>query len=141
MTESLELYPRLVVADADAALDFYARALGGTVTERFAGPDGKVVHAMVEVGSGTAAVRVAVKEGDAVDPVPVGGVVGVVLALYSPDVDALAARMVEAGAEVVIPVTDHDYGDRAGRLRDPFGHLWMVAQRLTGPSAEGTAGH
>ena len=34
-----------------------------------------------------------------------------------------------AGATVVFPVADHDYGDRAGRLADPFGHQWMIAQR------------
>jgi uncharacterized glyoxalase superfamily protein PhnB len=126
MSDDVEMYPRLVVRDADAALAFYTRAFGAEVTERYAAPGGSVVHAMLRVGG----VGFAVKEADAVDPAPTDGSVPVIMAWYVPDADAAAARMVDAGAEALVPVTDHEYGDRAGRLRDPFGHLWMVAQRI-----------
>jgi uncharacterized glyoxalase superfamily protein PhnB len=53
----------------------------------------------------------------------------VIIALYVDDPDAVAARMVDGGATVVFPVADQPYGERAGRLADPFGHLWMVAGR------------
>jgi uncharacterized glyoxalase superfamily protein PhnB len=125
MADILELYPRLVVDDADEALAFYSRAFGGTVTERFAGPDGRVVHAVVQAGPA----RIAVKDADEVDRVPTGG--GTIHALYVVDADAVAARMVDGGAQLIFPVADHDYGDRAGRLRDPFRHVWMVATRLS----------
>ncbi|MDQ6725659.1 MAG: hypothetical protein M3066_05785 [Actinomycetota bacterium] len=42
----------------------------------------------------------------------------------------MAHRMVTLGAEVLFPVSDQHYGERAGRLRDPWGHQWMVAKRL-----------
>ena len=125
MDENLELYPRLVVDGADAALEFYTAAFGGTVSERYAGPDGKVVHAMVAAGP----VRVAVKDADEVDPAPSADRPSTIIGLLVTDVDATARRMQEGGAQVVFPVSDHDYGDRAGRLRDPFGHVWMIAQR------------
>jgi uncharacterized glyoxalase superfamily protein PhnB len=125
VSEIQELYPRLVVDGADAALEFYGRALGGTVTERHAGPDGRVVHAMLRAGP----VRFAVKDADEHDPAPGDGGVPVILALYVSDVDAVARRMVDAGADVVFAVRDQPYGERAGRLRDPYGHLWMLAQR------------
>jgi catechol 2,3-dioxygenase-like lactoylglutathione lyase family enzyme len=68
MTQINALYPRLVVADAARAIDFYVAALGATETQRHAGPDGKIVHAEVTIG----AARVAVKdEGDG-DPAPRG---------------------------------------------------------------------
>ncbi|WP_300012048.1 VOC family protein [Pseudonocardia sp.] len=126
-----DLYPRLVVNGADAALAFYANAFGGEVTERFTDPDGRVVHAMVAVDG----VRFAVKDADGYDPAPVAGGVPVIIALYVADPDAVAARMVAHGATVIFPVADQPYGDRGGRLADPFGHLWMVARRTEDLSA------
>jgi PhnB protein len=132
VTRLESLYPRLVVDGADAALAFYTAAFGGRVTERFTDPDGGVVHAMVERGP----VRFAVKDADGYDPAPTAGGVPVILALYVADPDAVAARMVECGATVLFPVGDQPYGDRGGRLADPFGHLWMVARRTEDLSPE-----
>lgn len=125
MTEIHELYPRLVVARADAAIAFYTAALGAELVERYTGPDGRVVHALLAAGP----VRFAVKDADGDDLAPGGGGVPVILALYVADADAVAATMVDGGATVVFAVDDHPYGERGGRLADPFGHLWMVAQR------------
>jgi PhnB protein len=120
------LYPRLVVEGADAALDFYSRALGGTVTERYTGPDGRVVHSMVEVGPA----RFAVKDAGHGDPAPTGDGVPVLLSLDVADADAVAEQMLGAGATVIYPIADHGYGEYGGRLRDPFGHQWMISQRI-----------
>ena len=117
------MYPRLVVDGADAALAFYGAALGAQVLERYTDPAGRVVHAMLQAGP----IRFAVKDADSYDP---GSTPGVILALYVDDADAGAERMVAGGAKVVFPVADQPYGDRGGRLRDPFGVQWMVAQRL-----------
>lgn len=125
MTEIHDLYPRLVVADADAALDFYTKAFDARVSERFTDADGNVVHAMVVAGP----VRFAVKDADEHDPAPGGGAPPVIIALYVSDPDAVAERMVDGGATVVFPVADQPYGERGGRLADPFGHLWMLASR------------
>lgn len=125
MTEIQSLYPRLVVDGADAALTFYRDAFGAEIVERFTDPDGRVVHAMVAAGP----VRFAVKDADSYDPAPTAGGVPVILALYVTDADAVAARMVDGGATVIFAVDDQPYGERGGRLADPFGHLWMVAQR------------
>lgn len=51
-----------------------------------------------------------------------------ILALDVDDADALGDAMVAAGATVVYPIQDWDYGSRGGRLADPFGHLWMISQ-------------
>lgn len=120
-----DLYPRLVLAGADAALAFYSAAFDATVTERFTDAQGRVVHAMVDVDG----CRFAVKDADGYDPAPVPGSVPVIVALYVDDPDAVAARMVTHGATVIFPVDDHPYGERGGRLADPYGHLWMIARR------------
>lgn len=116
------LYPRLVVADGAAALEFYAAALGAEVLERYTA-DGRIVHAMLTVGP----VRFTVKDAGDGDAAPSDGV-PVIMALEVTDADAVADRFLAAGGSVIFPVTDHDYGDRGGRVADPFGHQWMVAQ-------------
>ncbi|WTW99333.1 VOC family protein [Streptomycetaceae bacterium NBC_01309] len=119
------LYPRLVVSDGPRALDFYRTAFGAEEVERYTDPEGRIVHAMLRIGG----VPVAVKdEGDG-DPAPttLGGS-PVIIALDVADADATADAMVRGGATVVYPVADQPYGQRGGRLADPFGHLWMVSQ-------------
>lgn len=124
MTHILGLQPRLVVDDADQALAFYVAAFGGEVTERYTA-DGRVVHSVVTAGP----ISFAVKDAGDGDAGPDGGRTPVIMSLAVSDADAVAERMLAAGATVIFPVSDHDYGDRGGRLRDPFGHQWMVAQR------------
>lgn len=116
------MYPRLVVHDADAAIDFYRAAFGAELVERYTDGSGAVVHALLRAGGA----EWAVKDGDDVDPAP-SGPGAVILALEVDDPDAVAAAMVEHGGRVLFPVTDHDYGQRGGRLADPSGHAWMVA--------------
>ncbi len=127
MSDINDFYPRLVVEGAEDALAFYAKAFGAEVTERYTADDGRVQHAMLVVGPA----RFAVKDAGDGDPAPaVGGGIPVIMALYVDDPDAVAARMLDGGARVIFPVTDHEYGERAGRLADPWGHQWMLAKRL-----------
>lgn len=123
MTQILGLQPRLVVDDADKALAFYVAAFGGEVTERYS-VEGRVVHSVVVAGP----IRFAVKDAGDGDAAPDGGT-PVIMSLEVADADAVAERMLAAGAGVIFPVADQDYGDRSGRLRDPFGHQWMLTTR------------
>ena len=52
------------------------------------------------------------------------------MATYWEDVDAAWERAVATSAEVIYPLADQFYGERGGRLRDPFGHQWMLSQRI-----------
>ena len=118
------MYPRLVVNDAAGAIDFYVAAFGAKeVPPRHTDDAGKVVHSELLFGD----IRVAVKdEGDG-DPAPTSlGGSPVIIALEVDSADDVADAMIKAGATVIYPVTDHDYGDRGGRLADPYGHLWMI---------------
>ncbi len=128
MSSINSMYPRLVVSDATKAIDFYVTALGARAGERHTGADGKVVHAELTLADG---ITIAVKdEGDG-DPSPTSlGGTPVILALDVDDADAVGKAMVGAGASVVYPIQDREYGARGGRLADPFGHLWMISQPL-----------
>lgn len=127
MTEP-RLYPRLVVRDAARAIDFYRKALGAEELERFSESSGAIVHAEMRVGDDVFSVT----EEDAthnVSPEALGGS-GSLLTLVVDDPDAVAEAMVDGGARVLIPVEDRYYGRREGRLRDPFGHLWILSRQV-----------
>jgi PhnB protein len=125
------IIPGLVVKDAARAIEFYVKALGAKETSRFVdnklGP-GFVVHADLELPGGT---RLSVRDenvewGNA-SPATLGGS-PVALELDVADADAAWRRLVDAGAEVLFPLTLQFYGIKQGRVRDPFGHLWIVSQ-------------
>jgi PhnB protein len=128
--------PRLVVRDGAAAIEFYARAFGAEeLGERFTGPDGVLLHAEVRIGDSV--VMITGESGDAVARSPESaGTVTAILATYWEDVDGAWERAVAAGAEVIYPLDDQFYGERGGRLRDPFGHQWMLSQRIEDLSHE-----
>lgn len=69
-------------------------------------------------------------DGEGVAPSTAGGQVTAVMALTVPAVDDWWRRAVSAGCEVVYPLADQLYGDRGGRLRDPFGHQWMLSTHI-----------
>jgi PhnB protein len=118
--------PRLVVGDGAAAIDFYARAFGAEeLGERFTGPDGKLIHAEVRIGDSAVMIT---GEGDEAQSPQSAGAVTAIMATYWEDVDAAWERALAAGAEVIYPLADQFYGERGGRVRDPFGHHWMLSQ-------------
>lgn len=118
--------PHLVVADADAALSFYQRALGATQTERFAAPNGTVVHAEMRIGDSIVMLGPEEAERGQRAPGSAGGTSGAIW-VYVEDVDAAAARAIAAGATQLVPPTDMFWGDRFASLRDPMGHRWQLA--------------
>ena len=122
---------RLVYEDATAAIAFYREAFGATVREEpHKAPDGKVVHSEVWFGDSVVFMTDEGEDRNGVAPSSIGGLVTAVMALNVPDVDALWERAVTAGCEVVYPLADQFYGDRAGRVRDPFGHQWMLSTHI-----------
>jgi PhnB protein len=123
--------PRLVFKqEAAAALRFYEGAFGAeTLDEPFVDPDGNVVHSEMRIGD---SVVFLTDEGggEGIAPASARGQVTAIMALNVPDVDTLWQRAVGAGCEVIFPLADQFYGDRGGRLRDPFGHQWMLSTHI-----------
>ncbi len=122
---STSLTARLVVRRADEALNFYQRAFGATTVERFTDDDGRVVHAAFSIDGVILALTEEHRAWNNDSPTTLGGS-PVVLNLVVHDVDTVARKLEEAGAEVIFAVSDQYYGHREGRFRDPFGHLWIV---------------
>jgi len=121
--------PYLIIKDADRAIEFYKKVFAATEIMRMPGPDGKIMHAEIKIGNSILMMADEFPQAAGMgtrSPQSLGNS-SVILALYVEDVDALASKAVAAGARLVFPVTDQFYGDRSGRLIDPFGHVWMIA--------------
>lgn len=125
--------PRLVVRDGAAAIAFYRRAFGAEeIGERFVAPGGQLIHAELRIGDSVVMItEEGADEGSpAVSPDSLGGRVSAILATYWEDVDAVWQAALDAGAEVIYPLENQFYGDRAGRIKDPFGQHWMLSQHV-----------
>ena len=131
--------PRLVVSDGAAAIDFYRRAFAAEeLGDRFTGPDGDVIHAEVRIGDSVVMISQEPADADASakSPQSLGGAVSAIMATYWENVDDACERALSAGAEVIYPLADQFYGERGGRVRDPFGQQWMMAQHTEDVSHE-----
>jgi len=117
--------PGLTVRGAAEAIDFYKRALGARERMRMGAPDGKVGHAELAIGDSVIFLGDEFPEG-CKSPQTLGGTT-TALHIYVPNVDAAIKRAVDAGAQITMPVADMFWGDRYGRIRDPFGHEWGLA--------------
>ena len=121
--------PYLIVNNAAEAIDFYSRAFGATEKLRMPGPGGFIMHAEIQIGDSVVMLSDEHPDVGAFSPETVGGN-PVSMMIYSEDVDAAFARAIEAGAQEVMPIEDMFWGDRYGRLADPYGHVWGIATHI-----------
>ena len=119
--------PYLTVNDGPAALAFYTRAFGAREVMRMPAPGGKLGHAEFRIGDSIVMLS---DEFPGVSsqkaPTSLGGTTGSLM-LYVPNVDAAFKRAVDAGCKSLMPPTDMFWGDRFGKLEDPYGNQWSLA--------------
>ena len=118
--------PHLVIRGASDAIEFYKRAFGAEEISRMPGPGGLLMHAEIKIGN---SIIMLVDEMPQMErwlsPSSLNGTT-MGIALYVEDCDALFQRAVEAGATVSLPMMDAFWGDRYGKVTDPFGHEWEI---------------
>src|SRR5580692_12103310 len=127
--------PALTVRDAARAIEFYKNAFGATDRGVMKGPDGKIMHAELMIGDSIIMLSDEFPAFGALSPQSTGGA-GMRLHIYLDGVDAAFEKAVKAGAEVEMPVMDQFWGDRYGKLKDPFGHKWSIATHVKDMSAD-----
>lgn len=121
--------PMLAVHDAESALHFYKEVFQAEELTRMVTDEGKIEHAEIAVGDARMMVA---------DEFPghnhaaksLGGT-PVILYLYVPDVDEVVKKATQAGGISLRPIQNLPHGDRVGKFEDPFGHIWMIASRIT----------
>jgi PhnB protein len=121
--------PYLIVNGGAAAIDFYKSAFGATELLRMADPHGGVGHAEIKIGDSVIMLADEHPDMGYRSPRSIGGS-AVSILLYVEDVDKVFDRAVKAGAKSQRPVANQFYGDRAGTLEDPFGHVWTIATHV-----------
>jgi uncharacterized glyoxalase superfamily protein PhnB/predicted kinase len=135
MNTTPRLVPLLVVRGAARAIDFYARALGATVLTRHEhGPERHLGHADLAIGQGTFSLTEEARAWNSDAPPSLGGS-PVLLQLHVEDAAATFAAMCGAGADAVFAPLEL-LGERMARVCDPFGHSWILRQRLEALSVE-----
>ncbi|WP_237173198.1 VOC family protein [Paracandidimonas lactea] len=119
--------PHLVIDGAAKAIDLYKKAFGAEEGGRLEGPDGKIMHAAIQVAGSTVFLTDEMPQcAGSKAPSTLGGT-PVTLHLYVTDVDAAIEKAAKAGCTVLMPAADMFWGDRYGQVEDPFGHRWSIA--------------
>jgi PhnB protein len=121
--------PYLTVDDGTSAIEFYKRAFGATERGSMASPDGRIAHAELQVGDSVVMLSDSFPQFASKSPKEVGDTT-VSIHLYVEDVDSAVRAAADAGATVTMEPADQFWGDRLGRVTDPFGHIWLIATRV-----------
>ena len=120
--------PSLVVKGAAKAIDFYKKAFGAEEVMRMPGPEGRVMHAEIKIGDSM--IMLGDEWPDMGYKAPIPNHITGSLHIYVPDVDKAFDRAVTAGCTVAMPVANMFWGDRYGKVTDPFGHVWGLATHV-----------
>jgi len=128
------LTPHLTVNGAEKYIDFLKRAFNAVEVSRSPGPGDKLMHAHVRIGDSDLMFNDHFPEMGA--PPIAQGNWPITLHLYVPDVDAVFARAVAAGATAAMPVADQFWGDRYGLIKDPAGFNWGIATHIEDPTPD-----
>jgi PhnB protein len=118
--------PALTCKDAARAIDFYKKAFHAEEVMRMPAPDGKISHAELKIGDSIIFLN------DEMGPMSgaSSGTPRMSLFLYVDDADTTFNNAVKAGAKVEMPLENQFWGDRYGKLTDPFGHQWGIATHV-----------
>jgi len=125
----------IVVPRAAETIDFYKTAFGAIETERMPSPDGKIMHAALEIGTSKLMLSDEFPEMGSKSAVTLGGT-PVHIHFYVPDADAQFNKATGAGGKVLMPMEDAFWGDRYGVVTDPAGLMWGIATHKEDPTPE-----
>jgi PhnB protein len=121
--------PHLICANAAAAIEFYTKAFNAEEVTRIPGPQGKLIHAMIRIGDSMVMLIDEFPEWNTFGPISLKGS-PITIHLFVGNADDFFERAVKAGAKVTMPLADTFWGDRYGKIEDPFGHHWSIATHI-----------
>jgi PhnB protein len=126
--------PALAFKGTDAAIKWYVNVFGAKEKMRFDNPDGTIAHAEITIGDNVIMLAEENPEYNSSPKTLKGNSVNI--CIYLPDVDAVIKKATANGANLIMPVEDQFYGDRSGRIEDPFGYRWIIATHIKDVSEE-----
>jgi len=128
--------PSLVVSNAKEAIEFYNKAFDAKEIYKFPTPDGKILHAMIQIGDSFVMMSDEFLAMGMKSPTTLGGT-AVTLHLYVENADKMFKQAVDAGAVITMPIMNVFWGDRFGTVMDPYGHSWAIATHKIDMTPEG----
>ena len=132
---SPRVIPMLVCRNPEAEIEFCERVLQAEVGVRRPGPDGKTIHAALELGEARIIIQAEFPQLASTAP-ELDGSSPVVIFVYVEDVDQAVEMTLAAGGSVLLPAQDQFWGDRSARVMDPSGHVWTIASRIEDTSEQ-----
>ncbi|MDO3625462.1 VOC family protein [Mucilaginibacter sp. BT774] len=118
--------PQFFVAKNGAeVVAFYKKAFDAIELRRFSNDDGTVHVSELEIGGALFHIHEEKPSARQYSPALCGGTT-TIMGLMVADPDAVMEKAIAAGATVISPMQDYDYGYRQGDIRDPFGHQWVI---------------
>lgn len=125
----------LRIKGASEAIEFYKQVFNAEEIFRLENPDGTIANAQITIQDTIVMLADEYPKANILGPASLGGTT-FALQLYTDDVDGLFQRALDAGATEVFPLADQFYGERSGRVRDPFGHEWLLSKVIEDVSFE-----
>ena len=123
--------PYLVVSNGEHAIEFYRKAFGARELYRMPAPDGRrLMHASLLINGSCVMLADEFPEHGGNRAPDMVGSTTVTIYMQVPNADQAFAQAVGAGATVIMPLADMFWGDRFGKVRDPFGHEWSIAHHV-----------
>jgi len=126
--------PVLAFQGADAAIKWYVNNFGAKEKMKFNNPDGTIAHAEITIGDNVIMLSEENPQYNSSPKTLKGNSVN--LCIYVPDVDAVVKKATGNGAKLLIETADQFYGDRSGRIQDPFGYVWIISSHTKDVSEE-----
>ena len=120
--------PALAFKGAEAAIKWYVKVFDAKEKMRFDNPDNTVAHAEITIGADVVMLAEENPQYNSSPKTLKGNSVN--LCVYVPNVDAVIKKATENGAKLIKPAEDQFYGDRSGRIEDPFGYRWIISTHV-----------
>jgi PhnB protein len=131
MSESTKPFfaPELYIPSGVKDVSFYTKAFGAVELRRFSNDDGTIHVVELSIDGALFHLHEETARLNAVSPARNKGTT-VIIGLFVSDVRAVMKSAIAAGGVEISATQDYDYGYRQGQVRDPFGHLWMIEQKI-----------
>ncbi len=121
--------PQLIIPNGVTDISFYEKALGAVELRRFSNDDDSIHVSELSLQGTIFHLHETTRREIGADPDRLGGS-SVTIGLFTDDCDRFMEQAIAAGAMVISPMQDYDYGYRQGEFRDPFGHIWLLEKRI-----------
>jgi PhnB protein len=121
--------PELFIPHGVTNIEFYTMAFDAVELYRFTNDDGSIHVAELSIDGTIFHLHEESIRTNSFSPEKYNSTT-VTIGLFVPDVDVVMNKAITAGATVITPAQDYDYGYRQGEIKDPFGHLWMIEKKI-----------